>query len=83
MNWIIASQSFALSPCGNGVCRNGRGVMGDADKGRAAVCLGIIDSVGDGDPGGVGAKVVIVDRKRGPVPLGDGILEVTEQFSFS
>ena len=65
-----------------GVCGECRGVMRDAHYDRASVGQHIIDAVGDGDAGGIGAEVVIVDQTGGQFPACAGIAKVADQFPF-
>ena len=54
--------------------------MTDADEHRTAVGLGIINAEGQGDAPGQGAKVVVVDRRGGTLPLSASVVEVTHKF---
>ena len=56
--------------------------MGDANADGAAVAGRIVNAVGDADPAGIGAEVVIVHWSRRAIPLGAGVFEVTDQFPF-
>ena len=56
--------------------------MGDADHDGASIGEQIIDAVRDGDAGGVGAEVVVVDQAGRQIPTRAGILEVADQFAF-
>ena len=78
----IAAQSLLAPPMCDGVGRKGRCVMRDAHHDRPSIGYQIIDSVRDGDAGGVGAEVVIVDQARRQIPTRAGILEVADQFAL-
>jgi len=56
--------------------------MRDANRDGASIGEEIIDSVRDGDTGGVRAKIVIVDQARGQIPAHSGILEIADQFAL-
>ena len=56
--------------------------MRDAHQDRASVGEQIIDAVRDGDTGGVGAEVVVVDQGGETDPTRTGILEVADQFAL-
>lgn len=58
----IAKRSLLAPPMSNGVSGEGGCVMGDADHNGASIGEQIINAVRDGDAGGVGAEVVIVDQ---------------------
>ena len=58
----IAKRSLFSPPMSNGVSGEGGGVMGDADHNGASIGEQIINAVRDGDAGGVGAEVVIVNQ---------------------
>ena len=60
----------------------GRRVVGDANADGAAVVGRIVNAVVDAHSAGIGAEVVIVHRNRRGIPLGAGVLEVTDQFPF-
>ena len=61
----VAERSFLLPPMGNGMSGKGRCVVRDADNNGASVRQQVVDAIGDGDAGGIGTKVVIVDQTRG------------------
>ena len=46
----------------NGVSGEGGGVMGDTDHNGASIGEQIVNAIRDGDAGGVGAEVVIIDQ---------------------
>ena len=79
---VITREAFAFPPSGNGMSGEGGGVVRDADENGSAVRLWVIDAVGDGYPGGIGAKIVIVHAERRTIPFGSGVLEVADQFPF-
>jgi hypothetical protein len=56
--------------------------MGDADHNGASVGEQIINAVRDGDAGGVGAEVVIVDQAGRQVPTGTGISEMADELAL-
>ena len=56
--------------------------MRDADHDGASIGEEIVDAVGDGDTGGVGTEIVIVDGAWGQVPARPGILERADQFAL-
>src|SRR5204863_9964376 len=78
----VTTGSLALPPSGDGMGGEGRGVMRDADTNGAAVVGWIINAVGDADPAGIGAEVVIVHQNGRAVPFGAGVFEVADQFAF-
>jgi hypothetical protein len=41
-----------------------------------------VDPVRDGDTGGIGAEIVVVDQAGREIPTRAGILEVADQFAF-
>ena len=57
-----------------------RCVMRDADNHRAAIGAQIVDAIRDGDAGGIGAEIVIVNQTGGEIPACSGILEGADQF---
>src|SRR5262245_17124212 len=57
----VTECSLLLPPMRNGVSGKGRCVMRHADYDGAAIGKQIVDAIGDGDAGGIGAEVVIVD----------------------
>ena len=56
--------------------------MRDSEKNRATIGQQVVAAVRNGHAGGVGAEVVVVDRYRGAIPLGAGVLEVAQQFAL-
>lgn len=78
----VAELSLVAPPVSDGVSGKGGGVMRDADDDGTSIGEEIIDAVGDGDAGGIGAEVVIIDRARRQVPSRTWILEVTDQFAL-
>ena len=56
--------------------------MRDADHDRPSIGKQVIDPVRDGDTGGVGAEVVVVDQAGRQIPARAGILEVADQFAL-
>ena len=57
----IADRSLLAPPMRDGMGRKGGCVVRDADRDRPSIGEQIIDAVRDGDAGGVGAEVVVVD----------------------
>jgi hypothetical protein len=57
----IATQSLLAPPMRDGVGGKGGCIMRDAHHDRPSIGEQIIDAVRDGDTGGIGAEVVIVD----------------------
>src|ERR1039458_4210847 len=57
----IAGRAFLVPPMGDGMNGKGGGIVGNADHQSAAIFQNIINSIGDGDPDGIGAEVVIID----------------------
>ena len=78
----IAERSLLPPPMGNGVRGKGGCVMRDAHHDRASIGEQIVDAVRDGDTGGIGAEIVIVDQARRQIPARAGILEVADQFAL-
>jgi hypothetical protein len=58
----IAEQALLAPPMCDGVSSEGGGVMGNADHDGASIGEQIIDPIRDGNAGGIGAEVVIVDQ---------------------
>jgi hypothetical protein len=56
--------------------------MGDTDHNRASIGEQIVNAVRDGDAGGVGAEVVIVDQAGRQAPTGTGISEMADEFAL-
>ena len=56
--------------------------MRDADHDRSSIGEQIVDAVRDGDAGGIGAEIVVVDQAGRQIPARAGILEVADQFAF-
>jgi hypothetical protein len=67
----IAGRPFLSPPMCNSVCRKGGGVMRDADHDRPPVGEQIVDTVRDGDTGGIRTEIVIIDEAA-PWPAGQG-----------
>ena len=61
----IAGRTFLVPPMGDGMSGKGGGIVGNADHQSAAIFQNIINSIGDGDPDGIGAEVVIIDATGG------------------
>ncbi len=59
-----------------------RSVMGDAYRHRSSIGKQVVDAVRDGDTGGVGTEVVIVDQAGRKIPTRAGIFEVPDEFAF-
>ena len=78
----IAKRSLLAPPMGDGVSGEGGCVMGDADHNGAPIGEQIINAVRDGDAGGVGAEVVIVDQAGRQVPTGTGISEMADELAL-
>jgi hypothetical protein len=66
----------------DGVSGEGGSVMGDADHDRASIGEQIIDAIRDGDAGGIGAEVMIVDPAGRQIPTRTRIFEMADQFTF-
>ena len=60
----------------------GGGIVRDSEKNGATIGQQVVDAVRNGHAGGVGAEVVVVDRYRGAIPLGAGVLEIAHQFAL-
>ena len=56
--------------------------MRDTHHDRSSIGEQIVDAVRDGDAGGVGAEVVVVDQTGRKIPARAGILEVANQFAL-
>ena len=78
----IAARSLLTPPMRDGVGGKGGCIVRDAHDGRPSIGEQIIDTVRDGDAGGVGAKVVVVDQAGRQIPTRAGILEIADQFAF-
>jgi hypothetical protein len=79
---MVAINTVALPPTGDGVGGEGCGVMRDAYEDRASVGEQIIDTIRDGDAHGIGTEVVIIDAHRRAIPLDAIVFEIADQFSF-
>ena len=78
----IVDRPLLAPPVCNGVRRKGGCVMRDAHHDRSSIGEQIIDAVRDGDAGGVGAEIVVVDQSGIQIPSGARILEVADQFAL-
>lgn len=78
----IADRALLTPPARNGASGESRSVMGDPDCHRSSIGKQIVDAVGDGDAGGVGTKVVIVDQPGRQIPTRTGIFKVSDEFAF-
>ena len=76
----VARAAFAAPPGIKVVDGEEGRVGGDADGDEAAVGQRVVDAVGDGQAGGMGAEVVIVDRDRGRFPAHAGVAEASDQL---
>ena len=71
----IADRSFLAPPMRDGMGSKGGCVMRDAHHDRPSIGEQVIDAVRDGDAGGVGTEIVVVDQAGRQVPTRAGILE--------
>ena|ERR1700728_1576635 len=71
----IAGRTFRMPPMGDGMSGKGGGIVGNADHQSSAIFQNIINSIGDGDPHGIGAAVVIIDAKRADSQQRPGFLK--------
>lgn len=78
----IAPDAFLAPPMGNGVNGKGWCVMRDTDGDRAAIGQQIVDAIRDGDAGGVGAEIMIVDQDGCQIPSCARIVETSDQFAL-
>ena len=78
----IAGRAFLVPPMGDGMNGKGGGIVGNADHQSAAIFQNIINSIGDGDPDGIGAEVMIIDATRGRFPTTSRIFEIADEFAF-
>ena len=78
----IAGTAFAAPPGIEVVDGEEGGVGGDADRDEAAVGERVVDAVGDGEAGGLGAEVVVVDRDGSRFPGEAGVAEASDQLFF-
>ena len=79
--WITSRPLLAPPMC-NGV-RGKRGcVMRDAHHDRSSIREQVIDSVWDGNTGGIRAEIVVVDQAGRQIPAQAGVFEVADQFAF-
>lgn len=78
----IATRSLLAPPMRDGVGGKGGGVVRDAHHDLPSISEEIIDTVRDGDSGGVGAEVVVIDQAGRQIPTRAGILEVADQFAL-
>ena len=56
--------------------------MRDTYRDRSSIGEQIVDAVRDGDAGGVGTEVVVVDQTGRKIPTRSGVLEVADQFAL-
>jgi hypothetical protein len=78
----IATRSLLAPPMRDGVGCKGGGVVRDAHHDRPSISKQIIDTVRDGDSGGVGSEVVVIDQAGRQIPTRAGILEMADQFAL-
>ena len=78
----IADRAFLAPPMRNGVRRKGGSVMRDAHHDRPPIGEQIVDTVRDGNTGGIRAEIVVVDQAGRQIPTRAGVLEVADQFAF-
>ena len=78
----VAERSLPLPPMRDGVSGKGGGVMRDSDGNGTSIGKQIVNAVGYGDAGGVGAEIVIVDQARRQVPACSRIIEIADQFAL-
>ena len=60
-SWVTEG-SLLLPPTGDGMRGKGRCVMRDSDNDGASISEQVIDAIRDGDAGGIGAEIMIIDR---------------------
>jgi hypothetical protein len=78
----IADRPLLAPPMCNGVRRKGGCVMRDAHHDRSSIGEQIVDAVWDGDAGGVGAEIVVIDQAGRQIPARARILEVADQLAL-
>jgi hypothetical protein len=65
----IAGGTFLVPPMSDGMSGKGGGIVGNADHQSTAIFRNIVNPIGNSDPDGIGAEVVIIDA--GQIPNAD------------
>ena len=71
----IAGRTFLVPPMSNGMSGKGGGIVGNANHQSTAIFHYIVNPIGNGDPDGIGAEVVIIDAKRADSQQRPGFLK--------
>ena len=64
----IAGGTFLVPPMSNGMSGKGGGIVGNANHQSTAIFQNIVNPIGNGDPDGISAEVVIIDATGGQIP---------------
>jgi len=78
----IAGGTFLVPPMSDGMSGKGGSIVRDANHQSPTIFRNIVNSIGNGDTDGVGAKVVIIDTTRGRLPTPTGIFEIADELAF-
>jgi hypothetical protein len=78
----IAGGTFLMPPMSNGMSGKGGGIVGNADHQSTAIFQNIVNPIRNGDPDGIGAEVVVINRTRGRFPTAARIFEIADEFAF-
>src|ERR1700691_1975236 len=78
----IAGGTFLVPPMSNGMSGKGGGIVGNANHQSTAIFHYIVNPIGNGDPDGIGAEVVIIDATRGGFPTAARIFKIADEFAF-
>jgi hypothetical protein len=78
----IAGSTFLVPPMSDGMSGKGGDIVGNADHQSTAIFQNVVNSIGNGDPDGIGAEVVIIDATWGRFPTTSRIFEITDEFAF-
>jgi hypothetical protein len=64
----MALRTFLSPPVSDGMSGEGGGIVGNTNDQGAAIFGEVVDAIGNGDPDGIGAEVVIIDATGGYAP---------------
>ena len=71
-----------MPPVRDGVSGKSRSVVGNPDHQSPSIFRDIVNPVRNGDPDGVSAEVVIIDRARGRFPTTARVFEIADELAF-
>src|SRR5580658_10602545 len=78
----IAGRTFLVPPVSDGMSGKGGGIVGNADDQSPTIFQNIVNPIGDGDPDGIGAEVVIKNAPRNRFPTAARIFEIADELAF-